>query len=43
MARKEVKADQQRKFFIELYLQEKFTIAELCRQFGLGGRACVTA
>lgn len=35
MAWKEVKVDQQRKFFIELYLQKKFTIAELCRQFGI--------
>ncbi len=35
MAWKEVKVDQQRKSFIEAYLEEKFTIAELCRQFGI--------
>lgn len=35
MAWKEVKVDQQRKLFIEVYLQNKFCIAELCRQFGI--------
>src|SRR5208282_611832 len=35
MAWKEVKVDQQRKSFIEAYFQEKFTLAELCRQFSI--------
>lgn len=35
MAWKEVNVDQQRKAFIEIYLQEKFSLAKLCRQFGI--------
>lgn len=35
MAWKEVKVDQQRILYIEEYLRESFTIAELCRQFGI--------
>lgn len=33
MAWKEVSVSQQRKLFIETYLEERFTMAELCRQF----------
>jgi transposase InsO family protein len=35
MAWKEVKVDQQRKLFIEVYLQNNFSMAALCRQFGI--------
>jgi putative transposase len=35
MAWKEVKVDQQRKFFIEEYLQKNIALAKLCRQFGI--------
>jgi transposase InsO family protein len=35
MAWKVVNVDKQRKLFIEAYLEEKFTLAELCRQFDI--------
>jgi transposase InsO family protein len=35
MAWKEVRVDKQRRAFIEAYLEEKFTMAELCRQFDI--------
>lgn len=35
MAWKEIKVGMQRKYFIEAYLEDKFTMAELCRQFDI--------
>lgn len=39
MAWKEIRVEQQRKLFIEAYLEERYTIAELCRHFEIS-RPC---
>lgn len=35
MAWKEIRVEEQRKSFIDAYLEERLTMAELCRQFGI--------